>query len=73
MKVLKSGHNESLLGITIHQGLNRQIRRMLAGVGLRVQSLKRTRIGPLKLEGLGVGKYRPLTKAEVASLKRAAE
>jgi len=72
VKVLKSGHNESLLGITIQQGLNRQIRRMLVGVGLRVRSLKRTRIGPLKLEGLGVGKYRPLTQAEAASLKRAA-
>ncbi len=72
VKVLKSGRNESLLEITIRQGLNRQVRRMLAGVGLPVQSLKRTRIGPLKLEGLGVGKHRPLTKAEVASLKRAA-
>ncbi len=72
VKVLKSGRNESLLEITIRQGLNRQVRRMLAGVGLPVRSLKRTRIGPLKLEGLGVGKYRPLTKAEVASLKRAA-
>lgn len=72
VKVLKRGHSESLLEIIIHQGLNRQVRRMLAGVGLRVQSLKRTRIGPLRLEGLGVGKYRPLTKAEAASLKRAA-
>lgn len=71
-KVLKNGHNESLLEVTIKQGLNRQVRRMLAKVGLPVQSLKRTRIGPLKLERLGVGKYRPLSKAEVAALKRAA-
>lgn len=72
IKVLKSGHTESLVEITIKQGLNRQIRRMLAKVGLPVQSLKRTRIGSLKLEKLGVGRFRPLTGAEVASLKRAA-
>ena len=72
VKVLKSGHNDSLLEITIRQGLNRQIRRMLARVGLPVQSLKRTRIGSLNIEGLGVGQYRPLTKAEVASLRQSA-
>jgi 23S rRNA pseudouridine2605 synthase len=72
VKVLKSGHHDSLIEITIQQGLNRQVRRMLAKVGLHVQSLKRTRIGGLKIEGLGVGRYRPLSKAEVASLKRAA-
>jgi 23S rRNA pseudouridine2605 synthase len=72
VKVLKSGRNESLLEITIEQGLNRQVRRMLAKVELPVQSLKRTRIGSLRLEKLGVGKFRPLSKAEVASLKRAA-
>jgi 23S rRNA pseudouridine2605 synthase len=72
VKVLKNGRNESLVEITIKQGLNRQVRRMLAKVGLPVQSLKRTRIGPLKLEGLGVGRFRPLSKPEVAALKRAA-
>ncbi|MBM4027575.1 MAG: rRNA pseudouridine synthase [Planctomycetes bacterium] len=72
VKVLRRGHHDSLVEITISQSLNRQVRRMLAKVGLPVQSLKRTRIGPLSLEGLGVGKYRPLSKAEVAALKRAA-
>jgi 23S rRNA pseudouridine2605 synthase len=72
VKVLRSGRNDSLLEITIRQGLNRQVRRMLARVGLPVQSLKRTRIDGLKIEGLGVGSFRPLSKAEVAALKRAA-
>jgi pseudouridine synthase len=72
VKVLKSGHNDSLLEITISQGLNRQVHRMLAKVGLPVQSLKRTRIGALTIKGLGVGRFRPLSKGEVASLKRAA-
>lgn len=71
VKVLKRGHHDSLLEITIEQGLNRQVRRMLASVGLPVQSLKRTRIGPLRLEGLAVGKHRALSRAEVAALRRA--
>ncbi len=72
VKVLRRGHQDSLVEITISQGLNRQVRRMLAKVGLRVQSLKRTRIDGLGIEGLGVGRYRPLSKGEVAALKRAA-
>jgi len=72
VKVLRRGHNDSLVEITIAQGLNRQVRRMLAKVGLTVQSLKRTRIGSLTVEGIGVGKFRPLSRAEVASLRRAA-
>ena len=72
VKVLRSGRNDSLVEIRISQSLNRQVRRMLAMVGLPVQSLKRTRIGGLSVEGLGVGRYRPISKAEVASLKRAA-
>jgi len=72
VKVLKSGHHDSLVEITISQGLNRQVRRMLAKVDLPIQSLKRTRIGGLTIKGLGVGRYRPLSKAEVAWLKRAA-
>jgi 23S rRNA pseudouridine2605 synthase len=72
VKVLKSGRNDSLVEVRISQGLNRQVRRMLAKVGLPVESLKRTRIGSLGIEGLGIGKYRLLSQAEVASLKRAA-
>ncbi len=70
VKVLKRSHAESLIEITIRQGLNRQIRRMLAKVGLRVKSLKRTRIGRITARGLGVGKFRELTGAEVAYLKK---
>jgi len=70
VKILKRGHKESLVEITIRQGLNRQVRRMLAKVNLPVKSLKRTRIGKLNTRGLGVGKYRALTKAEVAYLKK---
>jgi 23S rRNA pseudouridine2605 synthase len=70
VKVLKRDHKESLIEITIRQGLNRQVRRMLAKVGLAVKSLKRTRIGNITARGLGIGKFRTLTKAEIDYLKR---
>jgi len=71
VKILKRRHNESSIEITIRQGLNRQVRRMLATIGLPVKSLTRTHLGRLTIQGLGVGKSRTLTRAEVAYLKKA--
>ena len=71
VKILKRSYKESLVEVTIREGLNRQVRRMLSKVGLSVKSLKRTRIGKLNARGIGVGKFRTLTKAEIAYLKRA--
>ena len=65
--------DRSHLRITIHEGRKRQIRRMCEAVGLEVLRLKRVSIGPLALKGLPVGKYRVLTKQEVAALRRAAQ
>ena len=73
IKILKRGHSESMLEITLHQGLNRQIRRMLAKVNHKVLSLKRTSIGKLNIRKLGPGKYRALTKPEIAYLQKAAK
>ena len=70
VKILKRSHVESLLEITISQGMNRQIRRALAKVGLKVKSLKRTRIGKIDDKGIGVGKFRRLTKPEVEYLRK---
>ncbi|UCE98745.1 MAG: rRNA pseudouridine synthase [Planctomycetota bacterium] len=70
-KILKRSHKESLVEITIRQGLNRQVRRMFAKVGYKVVSLKRTSIGKLNLRGLGVGKYRRLSGSEIEYLKSA--
>jgi 23S rRNA pseudouridine2605 synthase len=70
VKVLKRGHKESMLEVTIRQGLNRQVRRMLAKVGLPVKALTRIRIGKLTARGLGSGKFRMLTRAEVTYLKK---
>lgn len=60
------------LRMTIHEGRNRQVRRMGAAVGHPVVRLVRTRIGPVRLEGLQPGEWRPLTAEEVLSLSRAA-
>ena len=70
VKVIRRSHKESLIEITIGQGLNRQVRRMLAKVGLSVKSLKRTRIGKLTMRGVGIGKFRILTKTEITYLKK---
>lgn len=61
----------TLLSMTLHQGLNRQIRRMCRDVGLTILRLKRVRQGPLELGGLAAGHIRPLTGDEVAALRRA--
>jgi 23S rRNA pseudouridine2605 synthase len=61
-----------LLRITIHEGRNRQVRRMCDAVGFPVVRLVRTRIGPLTDRTLSPGAFRPLTQDEVRALERAA-
>jgi 23S rRNA pseudouridine2605 synthase len=61
-----------VLRIVIHEGRNRQIRRMTEAVGHPVRRLVRTRIGPLSEPGLGPGQWRPLTLSEVRALAAAA-
>lgn len=60
------------LEITIHEGRNRQVRRMFEAIGYPVVTLKRIRFGPLQLEAdLSMGKYRSLTDKEVNQLRQA--
>ncbi len=58
------------LMITIHEGRNRQVRRMVEAVGHQVVMLRRVRFGPLKLDELPRGMWRPLTNEEIEALKR---
>ena len=60
---------ENLLSVTIHEGRNRQVRRMCALAGLQVTRLRRIREGGLALGPLKPGRWRPLTAAEVSLLK----
>lgn len=66
--LLRAGENKTVFKITIHEGRNRQIRKMCAHLGLTVLKLKRTEIGPLSLGDLGTGRWRYLTEDEVHSL-----
>jgi 23S rRNA pseudouridine2605 synthase len=54
--------------ITITEGRNRQVRRMVESLGAKVLKLVRTAIGPIEIAGLEIGKHRPLTGAEVKRL-----
>jgi 23S rRNA pseudouridine2605 synthase len=60
-----------LLRIAIHEGRNRQVRRMCDAVGHPVERLVRVRIGPLRDTRLRPGKWRPLTPKEVRGLQEA--
>lgn len=60
---------QDLIRITIHEGRNHQVKRMLAAVGLPVKKLHRSRYGPLTVKGLKPGQWRELTKEEVQKLR----
>ena len=59
----------TLLAVELHEGRNRQIRRMCETVGLRITALTRVAIGNIGLGDLPVGKHRHLTDAEILYLK----
>ena len=67
-----AGQRGTLLEMTLHQGLNRQIRRMCRDLGLTILRLVRVAQGPLRLGVMRPGEARELTPAEVAALKKAA-
>lgn len=57
------------LRVVLHQGMNRQIRRMFYEIGYEVKRLVRTRLGRLRLGEMPRGAWRPLTKSELAALR----
>ena len=73
-KLLERADNGSWcrVQLAIHEGRNRQVRRMLQALGHRVQELKRVAFAGLTLEGVPRGGYRSLTGEEVARLKKIA-
>ena len=60
---------DAVVLMTIREGRNRQVRRMLEAVGHPVQKLKRTRIGPIADRRLKAGEWRDLSDAEIRTLK----
>ena len=64
---------KNLVEVTIHEGRNRQVRRMFAAVGLDVKRLRRIKFSFLTLDGLKVGAFRKLTAEEISRLKNFGE
>ena len=69
----RRGSGDGVLAITIREGRNRQVRRMLEAVGHPVKKLIRVGIGPLSGQGLKPGTWRELTPQELRVLKRTAD
>ena len=69
--VVRKERERTIVDITLTEGRNRQIRRLLASVGCHVKKLTRTKMGPLSLKGLAIGEWRELTKPELDALRKA--
>lgn len=65
--------DKSIIEITIHEGKNRQVRRMFDAIGFPVQKLKREQFGFLTLHGLNAGEWRELTTHEIKQMRVLAE
>ncbi len=70
VKILKTDEekNISRLEITIHEGKNRQVRKMCEAIGKKVIALHRSKIGTIEVKNVELGKWRYLTKKEVAEI-----
>ena len=71
-RVVRQYKHSTQLEIVLAEGRNREIRRILARVGHKVERLRRVAIGPLRLAELPLGQTRPLERDEIRQLKRAA-
>lgn len=70
VKIVRGLSNATLVDITIHEGKNRQVRKMFRAVGNPVKQLQRIAIGDIRLGRLAEGHYRKLTSEEIEYLKR---
>lgn len=69
-RALLQGSALQRLEVTIHEGRNHQVKRMLEAIGLPVKKLHRSKYGPLDLTDLKPGQWRDLTKKEIDRLKQ---
>ncbi len=72
ISIISQNRENTTLEMTLREGRNRQVRRMLAAVGYPVRKLERIGMGPIRLKGVARGAWRELTRDEVWALKRAA-
>lgn len=67
--VLESDNKRTMLQITLYQGLNRQIRKMLDSLGFEVTSLKRVQHATIAIEGLKKGQFKPIKPQQIKELR----
>jgi 23S rRNA pseudouridine2605 synthase len=67
---VRDSARHSHIEVTITEGRNRQVRRMIEAIGSRVLKLVRTAIGPIRIGDLKIGRWRPLEEREIAGLRR---
>lgn len=70
IRIVAVRRDHSVVDLTIHEGRNRQVRRMFEALGHPVLALTRTRFGPLRLGALASGAVRSLSPRELAALER---
>ncbi len=66
---IELGNKSSTIQVTLHQGINRQIRKMFSTLGYEVISLKRVQHGTITLEGLKKGQIKPMKPKQIKELK----
>ena len=69
VEMLNADNGHTVIKITIHEGKNRQVRRMFEAVGCKVVELQRISIGKVELGNLPLGRWRYLTSHEISYLK----
>jgi 23S rRNA pseudouridine2605 synthase len=72
-RILKASRSQSIVELELTEGKNREVRRLFEAQGLKVASLKRVQIGPIKLGELPMGRWRNLSPVEVQSLLKQGE
>ncbi|GAB4384791.1 MAG: pseudouridine synthase [Phycisphaerales bacterium] len=72
VRIISRQRDRTVLELTLREGRNRQVRRLLAAVGFPVRKLERIAMGPLSLKGVARGQWRELDRHEIRALKRAA-
>lgn len=72
IKLIAQDRDSTVMELTLREGRNRQVRRMLAAVGFPVRKLERVGMGPVRLKGVARGAWRELSRDEIKGLRKAA-
>jgi len=72
IRLVAQDRDSTVMDLTLREGRNRQVRRMLAAVGFPVRKLERVAMGPVELKGVARGAWRELSRDEIKLLKKAA-